>query len=317
MELNGNKQKEKKKNGFRGDLVKVSIIIPIYNAEKYLRECLDSILYQDSEDFEIVCVNDGSKDKSLTILYEYKTKFNNMIILNLIHQGLSSRNKGLLVATGEYIYYVDADDIVKPDFIMKAYNICNDKHLDVLLFSFENFCNDEIMQNKYSHRINTTKRTLKFKDALDGKQAILKLMKEHEYYNMVWIQMVNKDFILREKLLFKEGIIFEDVVYTYRLLLSAKKVLCINEVGYSKRIHSESICGRTENLENVLSMWDNCKSIEEINLSLNIQDRDSLYIANRMRENVSSQFLLHYNRLDQISKDKFDKLYKIEINNLT
>lgn len=311
MELSGNIPPIHQKNGFEEDM-KVSIIIPVFNAGKYLQKCLESILIQDSTEIEIICVDDGSTDDSLDILHRYEKHFCNMKIIKQCHEGLSvARNNGLLLATGEYIFYVDADDLVEKNFILYAYNICAKKDLDVLLFSFENFCNEDCMRIKYGDRLKTPKRTYEFNNVLDGKQAIVQLIRNNEYYNMVWIQFVKRSFVLKENLYFKKGIVFEDVVYTYRMLLLSEKVLCIKTVGYKKRIHSESICGSKESVEKVSSLWDNCKKIEKINLLLDEKDVSYMYIKNEIENRVKAQFVLHYDRLNDSQKEIFNNTLKV------
>ena len=92
---------------------KISVIIPVYNVEKYLRECLDSLLNQTFKDIEIICVNDGSTDGSLNILNEYASKDSRFIIINQNNQGLSAaRNNGLNVAKGDYVAFLDSDDYI-------------------------------------------------------------------------------------------------------------------------------------------------------------------------------------------------------------
>lgn len=100
---------------------KISIIVPIYNVENYLGRCLDSILAQEYEDFEIIAINDGSTDNSLTILQEYAEKDNRISIIDKINNGVSSaRNVGLSQARGEYIGFVDPDDWIEPQMYKKC-----------------------------------------------------------------------------------------------------------------------------------------------------------------------------------------------------
>ena len=102
---------------------KVSVIIPVYNVEQYLRECLDSVVNQTLKDIEIICVNDGSTDNSLVILEEYAAKDERIKIVNKENGGLSSaRNCAIPLARGEYIGFVDSDDWIDLDFYEKLYN---------------------------------------------------------------------------------------------------------------------------------------------------------------------------------------------------
>ena len=100
--------------------MKVSVIIPVYNAEKYLAECLDSIVCQTLSDIEIICVNDGSSDNSLSLLEAYSRKDNRFKIINQENSGPGvARNTGINVASGEYIFFVDSDDTIFPETLEK------------------------------------------------------------------------------------------------------------------------------------------------------------------------------------------------------
>ena len=93
---------------------KISVIIPIYNAEKYLLKCIDSIINQDFTNFEIICIDDGSKDNSLTLLNEYKKRDNRILVFTQNNQGQGvARNKGIQKATGDFLVFIDPDDYIE------------------------------------------------------------------------------------------------------------------------------------------------------------------------------------------------------------
>ena len=98
--------------------IKVSIIMPVYNGEKFLRKTLDSILKQSFQNYELIAVNDGSTDESRSVLEEYCLIIHNMQIIDQPNSGVSAaRNKGMSVAKGEYVCFIDADDLIHPDFL--------------------------------------------------------------------------------------------------------------------------------------------------------------------------------------------------------
>ena len=115
---------------------KISIIIPVYNVENYLSECLDSIISQTLKDIEIICINDGSTDNSLKILQEYKTKDNRITIIDKKNEGSGiARNLGMAGAKGEYIYFADSDDwLADCSVLEKIYNAAEKNCLDILIF---------------------------------------------------------------------------------------------------------------------------------------------------------------------------------------
>ena len=114
---------------------KVSVIIPVYNVEEYLHECLDSVINQTLKDIEIICVDDGSTDKSLDILKEYAKRDNRITVMTQqnLHAGVA-RNAGMVVASGEYVHFLDSDDWVEKEALEKLYNLAHSKQIDVLKF---------------------------------------------------------------------------------------------------------------------------------------------------------------------------------------
>ena len=129
---------------------KISIIIPVYNAEKYISRCLDSVITQDYTNLEIICINDGSKDKSLAILQDYAQKDSRIIVISQSNQGAASaRNYGLSVATGKYISFIDADDWVRADYLESLYKLQKSESADMVICEYEkNFINYSIQRKK-------------------------------------------------------------------------------------------------------------------------------------------------------------------------
>lgn len=288
--------------------IKLSIIIPVYNSEKYLSSCLNSILSQDDEKYEIICIDDGSVDNSLKILNDYKRLFYNFKIISQSHQGLSvARNQGIKVARGQYVYFVDSDDIVAHGFIPKALEMTQKEDLDVFMFSFDNFCDTQETYEKYKERILRKKRNNQPGYVMTGTELIKYLLEHDEYYPMVWIQFTKRKLLVDNFLLFYKGIVFEDVLYTFRLLWNADKVKCVTDVGYHKRIHNESICGKPENIHNVDSLWKNYKKMWALCESFCFDNDDYEYIVKEMIERSVNQLKRHYERLSSDDKALFLK----------
>ena len=119
---------------------KVSVIIPVYNTEKYLRECLDSVINQSLKEIEIICVNDGSTDNSLEILKEYAAKDNRITVLTQenLYAGVA-RNAGMMVASGEYYHFLDSDDMVFKNCYNEIYEYSKNNNLEICIFDVEFF----------------------------------------------------------------------------------------------------------------------------------------------------------------------------------
>ena len=214
---------------------KISVIIPVYNVEEYLEQCLDSIINQTFKDLEIICVNDGSTDKSLCILEKYAQKDNRIKIINQTNQGLSAaRNTGIENATGEYISFVDSDDYIKNNLYETLL-----KYLpsELICFNAEAFGDFPIPDklNKY----------LKYK--YNGVKNITdKVIFNTNVY--AWNKLFKTEIIQKYKIKFPEGLYFEDFVFLWDYMLKIKKVnyLRNNENFYFYRQRSTSImnnCG--------------------------------------------------------------------------
>lgn len=214
-------------------MVKISVIIPVYNEEKYLRECLDSIINQTLTDIEIICVNDGSSDDSLNILKEYCEKDNRIRIISQENKGLgASRNNGLDNATGEYIYFIDSDDYLKNTTLEELYNIATKDNLDLVIFKLVNF-NPQTNEKDYTYSdmpFLTGLDDFSFTDITDDLLSIdvtvpTKLFKQ---------ELVNN-------IRFNEELIFEDNLFFIEYIFRARRIKFHDECLYWRRVHDTSI----------------------------------------------------------------------------
>ena len=121
-------------------MAKISVIVPIYNDDRYLHECLDSIINQTFEDIEIICVNDGSTDESLNILKQYESRDCRVKVISQENKGVgAARNAGIKIASGEYIYFIDADDFLELTGLEEMYDLSQQMDLDLLIFKLVTF----------------------------------------------------------------------------------------------------------------------------------------------------------------------------------
>ena len=198
---------------------KVSIIVPVYNCEKYLKRCLDSLVMQTLENIEIICINDGSTDKSLDILKEYES---NIVIINQENQGQSiARNKGLEVAKGEYIGFVDSDDWVDTDYFEKLYKTAKKHDTDIAatgIVRLNNF--NKKFHIKFSEEIITDDVNKKFQlcDVPDK--------------SYVWNKIYKRKELLNNKLKFVENLIYEDCIFTPQALHKLNKLVTVPDTYY-------------------------------------------------------------------------------------
>lgn len=207
-------------------MIKISIIIPVYNAEKYLEQCLESVITQSLKEIEIICVNDGSTDNSLQILEKYSRKDNRIIIINQENGGASkARNSALQIAKGEYCLNIDSDDWINEEYFKSLYNKAKSKNLDILI-SDMNFIelNNESIYQKDLKILDT--------DLISGKEYIQIFLKEN-FYGYTWNKLIKRELYTKNNIKYNEKIfMFEDV----ELILKnfRKLVQNINKIGNKK-----------------------------------------------------------------------------------
>ena len=203
-------------------MVKISVIIPVYNAENYLRQCLDSLEQQSFKDFEMIVVNDGSTDNSLSIIQNYASKDSQIKIISQKNQGLSvARNNALQIAQGKYIAFIDADDWIEPDFLEKMFFSIQSSDADVIQSGF--------IQNKKS-TIYSPKNLTTFLDVL-----------LHVNKCFVWNKLWKADFLKDNKLKFIPNTYYEDVPFCLEAAFYTKSWNIIDYAGYHYEINPISI----------------------------------------------------------------------------
>jgi len=201
--------------------MKVSVIVPVYNVEKYLEKCLNSLVNQTLEDIEIIVVNDGTKDNSQKIIDKYTKKYPKKVKGYIKENGglSSARNYGLKYASGEYIAFVDSDDYVELDMYEKMYNKAISENFDIVacdLFyvyddkkveAFSNLNNDIFTQEEI-------------------KQSMINI------YPSAWNKIYKKD-LFKHKIYFKDRVWFEDVEFLYRLISKVNSIGVVHEKFYN------------------------------------------------------------------------------------
>lgn len=198
-------------------MCKFSIVIPVYNVEKYLKKCLDSVFNQTYKDYEVIVVNDGTKDNSMDIVKNYNVK-----VITQKNQGLSAaRNHGVKKATGEYLIFLDSDDYWEKDLLKElAKSLKNNP--DLIRFQINEVYEDGKVIPYQEERFT----------ALSGPAAFEKIVKYHFVEN-AWCYAINRQYYLQNKFEFKVGTIHEDFGLTPLIIMKAKRVNSINCLGYN------------------------------------------------------------------------------------
>lgn len=217
---------------------KVSVVIPVYNAEKYIGRCMDSVLKQTYKNLEVITVNDGSKDKSLQILLKKQQQDARLHIIDKKNQGVSAaRNDGLNSATGDYILFVDADDYLKPDAVEKMLQAIDGENSDCVVFGFEvegNAVDDlkVLTQLASSGRSKTPEEIL---------QHVLTIDTQKEILGFTWRYLFNREVIDANGLKFDTALkISEDYKFIVEYLLHSRGVAVLPEPLYVYVMNSNS-----------------------------------------------------------------------------
>ncbi len=228
----------------RESMPQVSIIIPVYNVEQYLSQCLDSILNQTFNDFECICINDGSTDNSLSILCEYAAKDNRIKIIDQKNKGLAyTRNVGIKNSIGQYLLFVDSDDWLTKDCLYKSFNKIKETSSDVVQFNYKFYYSKE---NKYVSKRVFESEKIKEEDTIS---AIL----QKSYEGPIWRRIYKRDILLKNNLFFYEGRVSEDGVFSAVLFLYTKKIVYIEDELYIYRKQTASAI--TSNLSKLFVDW--------------------------------------------------------------
>lgn len=217
-------------------MVKISVIVPVYNTESYLRQCIDSILNQTFEDIEIICVNDGSTDGSLDILTDFEKRDTRVKVYTQENQGVGvARNRGLEYACGEYVYFMDSDDYLNDNALEDVLDIIEEKHADFVMFKIRNFNEDtgESIDDDY-YTMPYLKDTVG--DDVFNYSDVSKMA-----LNLCVCQpgiLFSHEFI--KDIRFPEGLLFEDNVFFTEALFKAERIVFYDEFLYNRRKHTES-----------------------------------------------------------------------------
>lgn len=219
---------------------KVSVIVPVYNVERYLEQCLDSLIDQTLKDIEIICINDASTDGSLSILKRYAKKDDRIVLINLKEnkrQG-GARNAGIKIAKGEYLGFVDSDDWVSPNMYENLWNASQNGTIDLV-------CSD---YNTYKEK----EKEIIITENIPGSVFSLAIKDQYRHFILhggrIWTNIFKRELILDNNLLFPEKLIYEDNAIMPALYCSAKTTAKVNRALYYYRLNNTSTTGSKDNI---------------------------------------------------------------------
>ena len=215
----------------------ISVVIPVYNVEKYLAECVDSVLGQTYQDYEIILVDDGATDSSGAMCDEYAQKDTRIRVIHQPNGGLSAaRNAGLSAAAGEYIYFLDSDDYIEPTTLVDLVSVAEQEQADVVFFDgyvFFDECEEDDTVSRYVRK--EAYATQK------GRDILPQLLKNEEYRTAVPLMLFRTNYLTDHALTFREGIIHEDELFTFLVYNANGRVAHCHKQLYARRIRPASI----------------------------------------------------------------------------
>lgn len=214
----------------------ISVIIPVYNVEEYLRECIDSILNQTYQNFEIILVDDGSTDSSGTICDEYVDKDDRVSVVHQKNAGPSkTRNTGLENATGKYIYFLDSDDYIEKNTLELLINTAESNDADLVFFDALSFADDG-SEVKQGYFVNGTY------ESKSGYEMLTELHNNKDYHCSVVLLFIERTLLNSNNIRFLESAYCsEDMLFTYKVFCSSKKSAQCKHTLYHRRYRSFSI----------------------------------------------------------------------------
>lgn len=281
-----------------GDLI--SIIVPVYNVEKYLAKCLDSIREQSYKNFEVILIDDGSTDSSVEICKEYCSTDDRFKLITKKNGGASTaRNVGLKNATGKYIYFLDSDDWLKNNALETLINKSKSDNADLVFceaLAIDDTTGKESYSNYSYHKQYETGVPYKM---------MKEMLKHKEFHVAVWILLIERDLIEKNEIFFKEGIIYEDMIFAYQIFTLAERAAHVHEVLYNRRYRENSVMTTKKGEKNFVSAVEAYKSVVAFNDTLSDDIKSNEYIV-RCAYNALNDFKV----LDNPNKKKYLKDYR-------
>lgn len=227
----------------------ISIVIPVYNVEKYLEECLESAVNQTFKSIEIIAVNDGSTDSSLAVLKKYAHKYNNVQIINQENRGLSgARNVGLAHIKGKYVYFLDSDDYIDLNMIKECYELAENNDLDIINFDAEVFYDRDVKSDfKPDYNRSNILESIVYKGEDFYKYAVSR----NAYKSSVCLCFYKADFLREFNFKFYEGITHEDELFSAKAFLLANRVMYYPKPYFYRRVREGSIMTQGKSIKNI------------------------------------------------------------------
>jgi len=294
----------------------VSVIMPMYNVEKYISESLDSLLNQTFKDFEVIVINDCSTDNSRQIAESYLEKFGGRLKIfdNEKNSGAgASRNNGLLKASGEYVFNMDSDDSILLTALEKLYKVAKEYNADVvngLGFYITSEDSKEITRIISNKRVLTNENDIQIDEDLSWR---LEKPLTYRYYGSPCLRLSRRDFLLENKIFFPENVKRgEDIVWKHGFLLCAKRIVHVPFIFYFYRMSETSLSRRKRNIYEIINsrmttIIDGIKWIDDIMNKVKFFDQNPQYRYKILEDFTANIFkrLFMYTKKNKCSTNEF------------
>jgi len=289
-------------------MLKLSIIIPIYNVEPFIGRCLDSCLNQNitEKDYEIICIDDGITDNSMAIVEQYANKYSNFVILHQTNAGQSAaRNNGMQVAKGDYVWFVDSDDWVQPNVLKEILAQAYNQSLDTLCFTFQFVDEDGTVSNGGFEMPS-------LEQPVDGRTFI-------SNYKMPagpWSAIHRREFLINKDIKYIEGIKREDEDYTIRAYCSADRISYLNTIAYNYFQRTGSTMKSAKSVKTAYDLLAVADSLYKFANTLKRTHNNAYIVIMNKVSFAFSQSLAYFDK-ESISIDIYSQkpYYPLSINN--
>jgi len=279
--------------------IKVSVIIPVYNSEQYLKQCLDSVVNQTLKDIEIIVVNDGSTDNSSQISQEYVSKYKNIKLIDKQNEGCyKARNVGLEIATGEYITFVDSDDYIEHNMYEKMYKKAKSTNVDIICCRYGHYLKNKL--KLIANFDNSIKLLTKTDNKLIGAESVI--LDD----SVIWNKIFKRQLLIEKRIKFHSDCYMADDAFFYIIsILNAKSIVYISDILYIHRVLGKNTITSSYNEQNF-----DCIKVSQRILEYSIQNNIKHFmpqiVAFVLRLNV-----LGYLRINKCyKKEYFEKMCK-------
>ena len=272
-------------------MAKISVLMPIYNAEPFLDECINSVLNQTFTDFEVICVNDGSKDNTGKMLNEYATKDQRIRVIHKENTGYGhSMNLAISKANAEYIAFVEPDDTIQVNMLELLYN--------------EVLKNGPVDMVRANYNLLTNHTDLEPLEPFDKKSICGKTIKPTNYLQVfqsagnIWNGIYRKEFLIKNAIRFLEtpGASFQDIGFNFRATIESQKAIYIREYLYNYRTDNQASSVKTP--KNLFSVTTEYSALQKIYGSDKIKNKI-------LNSHLMIIYLWNYERLNQDGKEQF------------